>query len=546
VDLSGYRAGEAGEELDRLEYAVGRARRELTDLVVQTSAQVGEAEAAIFEAHLGLLDDPALQDPVRSAVAAGRPAPQAWQDRVEALRADFARLTDEYQRERAQDVSSVGDRVLRALAGGDEPRNGGQGDEPVVLVVDELDPATAATLDPGSVAGVVTVRGGATGHGVLVARARGVAVLTGAAAAAGVPAGTTIAFDARTGLLTIDPDDPARAAFGALLESRAAERRRLQDHARGPARTSDGHVVRVKANLAGIGEAAEAVAAGAEGSGLVRTEVLFGDRQTAPAVGEQVGAIEAIAEAMQGRPITVRTWDVGGDKPLPFHPQPEEANPFLGLRGIRSFRDDPALLVDQLEAVCRAAQRYPVRVMFPMVTTVEEVNWALARLDEASGRLADGRPDDLQVGIMVEVPAAALRPEALSTMLDFVSIGSNDLTQYTLAAERGNPGLDSIADPADPAVLELIRATCDGVAEGVEVCVCGDAASDPGLALILVGLGVGELSATTASVPAVKDAVRQHSLVDLQDLAERALHCDSATAVRELLDGFRRAAPVAS
>lgn len=550
VDLSGYAAGDADHERERLQQAFDRARSELSDLVERTREQVGEAEAAIFEAHLGLLDDPALTEPVRAAVAGGIPAPQAWQERVGAVREEFEALSDDHQRERAQDIGSVGERVLRALAGehgaaqqwesAAQPRGtiAGPVSRPAVLVVDELDPATALTLDPAQIAGVVTIRGGATGHGVLVARARGVPVLTGAGPRADVPEGSVLAFDARTGRLEVDPDPEVLATFEQLLAERAEHRRRAEANAHEPARTTDGHIVAVKANLSGVLEAAPAAAAGADGSGLVRTEVLFAGRDDAPAVQEQVEAFTAIAEAMGGRAITIRTWDVGGDKPLRFHPQPEEANPFLGVRGLRSFRADPRLLVDQLEAVCRVAQRHPLRVMFPMVSTVEEVDWALARLDEAAGRLSGGRPDDLGVGIMVEVPAAALRPEALSTLLDFVSIGTNDLTQYALAADRGNPGMAGLADHADPAVLRLVQLVCDGVPEGVEVCACGDAASDPGLAALLVGLGVRELSATTATVPLVKARLREHSLADLQDLALRALHCDSAAEVRTLLDSL--------
>lgn len=553
VDLSRYAVGDAAQERHRLDAALARAREDLAALADRTAQQVGAAEGAVFEAHLGLLADPSLLEPVQDAIGTGTGAPRAWQARIEALRTEFAELPDAYQRERAQDVTSVGDRVLRALAGeaargaddgpgadgpgADGP--GSAGDGPAVLVVDELDPATAATLDPSTTAGVVTVRGGATGHGVLVARARGVPLLTGVAAAASVTDGMLLALDEGTGRLEVDPGESVLAEFAALLREREQERDRLRARAQEPGRTTDGHSVLVKANLASVAEAAQAAAAGAEGSGLVRTEVLFGDRARPPTVAEQVAAFEAIAEALPGRTVTIRTWDVGGDKPLPFHPQPQEANPFLGVRGIRSFRDDPSLLVDQLEAVCRVARRHPVRVMFPMVTTVEEVDWAVARLDEAGRRLSEGRPDGLEVGIMVEVPAAALRAEALTTVLDFVSIGSNDLTQYTLAAERGSPYLDAIADVADPAVLRLVRETCDEVAEGVEVCVCGDAAGDPDLALLLVGLGVTELSATTASVPAVKDVLRRHSLTDLEDLADRAVHADSATAVRDLVRDFR-------
>lgn len=531
VSLEDYRAGEVDTELAALDQALTQARAELERLGQQTTARLGAAEAGVFDAHLAILDDPAFQDPVRADIQAGKSAPEAVAARTRELRGQFETLTDAYQRERGEDIERVGERLLRALSGTEAQDAHGTG----VLIVPELDPATAVLLDPTVTLGVITLRGGATGHGVLLARARGLPVLPGAAAADEARAGTQVAFDARSSRLVIDPDQRTREEFESLLVQRAAARDRMMQSAELPAVTVDGHEVLVKANVAGAAEARLAASSGADGSGLVRTEALFADRQSAPSVAEQVAAFEGIAEALAGRPVTIRTWDVGGDKPLPFHPQAAEANPFLGVRGVRAFREDPRLLVDQLEAVCRVARKVPVRVMFPMVATVAEVDWALARLDEAAQRLPEGRPDSLEVGIMVEIPAAALRPEALTTLLDFVSIGSNDLVQYTVAAERGNHALADLADAADPVVLRLIKDVADGVAEGVQVCLCGDAASDPDLARLLVGLGITELSATPAAVPAVKDAIRTARLGDLQDLAERALAADSAAEVRTLL-----------
>lgn len=535
--LHDYTAGDPDHEAQTFEAAISQAHRELEQLRADTETRVGGAQAAVFDAHLAMLDDPALAEPVRVALQQGVSAPDAVRARVSVLRGQFEGLTDAYQRERAADVSSVGDRLLRALAGGTSPdsRASVASGRPGILVVHELDPATAVHVDPVTTLGVLTVAGEQTGHGVLLARARGLPVLTGARAVDTVEDGTVVAFDSRTGRLEIDPDEQTREDFETLLVERAAARRRMLEHADEPAVTTDGHLVLVKANLASVTEARLAADSGADGSGLIRTEVLFGDRAQAPSVAEQIAAFEQIAELLPGRTLTIRTWDVGGDKPLPFHPQPVEANPFLGVRGIRAFREDPRLLVDQLEAICRVAREHPLRVMFPMVATVEEVDWALARLDEAAGRLPEGRPDALEVGIMIEVPAAALRAEAMSALLDFVSIGSNDLTQYVMAAERGSALREGLTDPADPAVLQLIRSTCTDVAEGVEVGLCGDAASDPGLAVLLIGLGVTDLSATAASVPAVKDAIRAVNLVDAQDLAARALQAHSAAEVRELL-----------
>lgn len=534
VDVSGYLPGDVALEQRRLQQAIERVTTDLEQLQQDARERVGDAEAQVFAAHLAILTDPGLRGPVQGAIESGEPATSAWQRQSEESAAQFEALAEAYQRERAQDVRSVARRVLRALVPGAESEDP-PGEGPWVLVVDELDPAEAVHLDGSRYTGVVTVRGGATGHGILLARSRGVPVLPGARAGETVRSGQLLAFDVRSAQLWVEPSPQQVAEVEALIDERSAQYGQAAARAQEPARTSDGLLVGVKANIGAVDDALASVGWGAEGSGLVRTELLFADRATAPDVAEQVRVFTEIAEAFGGRPITIRTWDIGGDKPLPFLPMAVEQNPFLGVRGIRAMSDNAALLLDQLEAICRVAMRHPVRVMFPMVATVAEVEWALERLDEAAGRLPDGRPDGLEVGIMVEVPAAALRAEALTVHLDFVSIGSNDLTQYTLAADRGNAGVAGLADSADPAVLALIRTVCEDVAEGVEVCLCGDAASDPALAGLLVGLGVGELSASPASVPVVKAAIRASSAADLRDLAERALHCDSAAEVRALL-----------
>jgi phosphoenolpyruvate-protein kinase (PTS system EI component) len=283
----------------------------------------------------------------------------------------------------------------------------------------------------------------------------------------------------------------------------------------------DGRTIDVLVNVGSVRDAIDA--RGADGSGLVRTEVLFGDRRTAPTVAEQVERFRAIAAALGGKPITIRTWDIGGDKPLPFLPQDSEANPFLGERGLRVFRRRPELLREQLEAVRQVAAETPVHVMFPMVTTADEVAWALDELGP--------RPDGLEVGIMVEVPAAALRIETLAVGLDFVSIGTNDLTQYTTAADRTNSAVAPLADGLDPAVLQLI----DHVVRkaGVRVAVCGDLASDPQSAVLLAALGVQELSAVGPQIPLVKALLRQTDLTQVPTAA--ALAARDATEVRQLV-----------
>lgn len=418
VDLTEYEPGDAATERERSEQTRAKAAEDLRDLRKRTAEQVGAAEASIFDAHLALLDDPAVLATVAQSIAAGTSAPEAWRATYDELAATFAALDDAYQRERAQDVRSVRDRILTNLANRpddplNESRSADRSDSQLVnavgaaevLVVAELDAATAASVDAGRVGGIAVRAAGMTGHGVIVARSRGIPLIAGIGAV-DVSPGAVVAFDARTRMFLVDPDEAARASFAKTYEARIAERDSALAEADLPAVTIDGQTVHVMANVGSIEDARAAF--GADGSGLIRTEVLFGDRREAPSVDEQVAVYGEIARALDGRPITIRTWDVGGDKPLPFLPLPTEANPFLGERGLRVFRRRPELFRDQLRAVRAVAEHTQTRVMFPMVTTIDEVGWALAELDALGPR-----PHGLTVGIMVEVPAAALRISSL-------------------------------------------------------------------------------------------------------------------------------------
>ncbi|MEV8373954.1 phosphoenolpyruvate--protein phosphotransferase [Kribbella sp. NPDC056861] len=518
VELGGYRAGDGEVERRRLKDALRSVGDQLTVLQGKTAEAVGAAEAEIFDAQLAMLDDLTTLDAVFSAIADGESAPEAWKVAMDAVAARFEELDDAYQRERAQDVRSVRDRVLRVLTGQSETTQAASG----LLVVRELDAATAAGVDAERVVGIAVRAAGTTGHGVIVARSRGIPVITGIGDVE-VPGGVLVGFDVRAGEFVVEPADGGER-LRAVVRERSAERETALVEAERPAVTLDGRTVSVFANVGSVQDAADA--RGADGSGLVRTEVLFGERRVAPTVDEQVEAFRAIAAAFGGKPITIRTWDVGGDKPLAFLPQEREANPFLGERGIRVFRRRPELLRDQLRAICQVAAETPVQVMFPMVTTADEVAWALQELK------AVDPPQGLKVGIMIEVPAAALRIATLAARLDFVSIGTNDLTQYTTASDRGNSAVAGLADGLDPAVLQLIDRVVRGVPEGVEVAVCGDLASDPAAAVLLVGLGVHELSAVGPQVPTIKARLRETDLAAATARAAEALQLASAAEVR--------------
>lgn len=523
--LASYHAGDPAKEQRRLDKALGKAEKQLRKL----AAEPVRANAAIFGAQRELLLDHRLTDVAFRLIAGGEPATHAWAHAVEQHRPWLQGLPDAPGQLELAD--SVEHRVLALLTGTATEIHVA---EAGILVVPVLDPGMAVTLDATSVLGVVTIGGGATGHGVIIARSRGIPIYAAAGAeAAGVKSGDTIAFIARGDRrIAINPAEDELADYRRVLQDLQNLHDEALNHAHDPAYTIDGTLIEVYANVLSEADAEEMVAGGADGW-VIRTEILFGGAAHPPTVAEQEQAYLRLGRTLGHKRMIVRTWDIGGDKTVPFLPLDPEDNPFLGVRGLRVFRNRPELLTDQIEAVCRAARVTPLSLMFPMVTTVEEIDWALELVDEVTDRV--GRPDNLEIGIMVEIPAAALRCRLMTERLDFISIGTNDLTQYTTAAERGNAALHLLADPLDPAVLRLIRLAASETREGVLVAVCGDANTDPDIAALLVGLGVREVTPGAPAVPMVKARLRTSSVAELADLADRALECASAAEVRDLI-----------
>ena len=522
-------ADSAGE-WRRVRSAVALVRRETVQTRAHTARELGETQAAVFDAHLMLLDDTELLNDVRQRVQSGASAPAAWSSALQTIAANLEALPDEYQRARAADVRALHDQVLLALLGRSAEFKARAG----VLVAADLTPAQAAALDRETVAGIVLAYGSPTAHSAILARSRGIPAVVGAGPGVlGIADGTTVALDGDSGRLVVDPDPETLVQ----LKAQVAERDRLLDRALAaaarPAVTSDGVKVHVAANVGSVDDAAAATAHGADLAGLIRTEFLFLGRDAAPSIDEQQAAYRSVAEALGGRRAVIRTLDVGGDKPLPYIDQPVEANPFLGLRGLRLALARPALLRDQLAAISRVAVDHPVSVMFPMVSHVDELLAARRLLDEVGRPISNG----FEVGMMIEVPAAALKAAAFIPHVDFVSIGTNDLTQYALAAERGNEAVTAAADPLDPGVLRLIDAVCRAATgSGVRVAVCGEVAADPTAVPLLLGLGVDELSVVPYSVPTIKQSVRGLSMAGCRELARRALSLPSAAEVRALVD----------
>jgi phosphocarrier protein FPr len=528
----------AADERRALDLAIEAVR---ADVEVQRDAmrrRSGDDAAGIFDAHVLLLEDEALVGRARAAADAGVAAEAAWRDAVDAVAAAWSALDDEYLRARAADVRSIGVQVLARLLGVPvpAPRLPHAG----VLVAEDLTPADTSGLDPSLALAIATEAGGPTSHAAVIARSLAIpAVVALGPRVLDLAEGTTIAVDGDTGV--VEPDPPAErvAEIEARRHERATAERGAREEARQPATTLDGTTIEVAANVGSVEEVARAVEAGCDGVGLFRTELLFLDRAELPAEDEQAQAYRAAAEALDGRPMILRTLDVGADKPLPSIERPDEANPFLGVRGVRLGLQRPELLATQLRAVLRAASGHPIRVMFPMVATVDELRAGRDAVDRATAdlrRRGTAVPERIDVGVMVEVPSAALLAPALAEHADFFSIGTNDLTQYTLAAERGNAGVAALADALHPAVLALIERTCTAaLAAGRWTGVCGELAGDPSATPLLLGLGVRELSMAPPAIGFVKRAVRTTDLGRARGLAERALACATAAEVRDLL-----------
>jgi phosphocarrier protein FPr len=528
-----------------LERALIATADDIRRVRASVTGRVSDYDAAIFDAHLLFLEDEALLGPAREGVMRdGQNAARAWADAVTAAAAAWQALDDPYLRARVGDLRSVGDQVLRHLLdlAADVGRGGSSLDLGAagIVVAPDLSPAEAASLDPARVLGVACAFGGPTSHGAILARSLGIPAVVGAGRALlGVAEGTLLALDGEAGTVTVDPPAATVQALEERRARRAREGAEAQSKAHGPAVTRDGTLVRVEANVAGPEDVRVAVASGADGVGLLRTEFLFLEADHLPSEDEQERAYRAVAEGLGGRPLTLRTLDVGADKQLPYLTlERREQNPNLGLRGIRLGLRHPELLGGQLRAALRVAADHPVRVMFPMVATVDEVRRAREVLDEARASLtAAGAavPERIEVGIMVEVPAAALMVEAFVPHVDFFSLGTNDLAQYVLAADRGNAEVAALADALHPAVLRLIDRVARAAAEGGRsVAVCGEMAGDPLAIPLLLGLGVTELSMAAARIPLAKQAIRATAVVAARQLAGEALAAESAAEVREL------------
>ena len=520
-------------EKESLTVAIGRARAQLDALRAQLHAKADPAKAAIFAAHAELLDDPDFLDIANSTIAKGKSAAFAWKSAATLHAQRLASLRNELLAQRANDVRDVGWRVLELLTG--VSRQLPAYPENSILIAEDLTPSDTATMERGRVVGFATVRGGATSHVAILARSLDIPAIAGIEPAAlDITTGTPVVLDGSKGSLLLNPPPQEVTRIRQRQARHQARRREDTAHAQEPATTTDGKRVIVFANIGGVKDAGQIVGIGGEGVGLLRSEFLFMDRTAAPSEDEQAESYAAVIRAVgRERAVIIRTLDVGGDKPLTYLPIPREDNPFLGERGIRVGLDRPEVLRTQLRALLRASKEGKLHVMFPMIATLQELRDARAMLNEESRAL--GIPP-FPCGIMVEVPAVAVMAKTFAAEAEFFSIGTNDLTQYTLAMDRGHPKLAPKVDAMNPAVLRLIAQTIEGAQHHRRLTgICGGIAGDPHAVPILVGLGIDELSVSIPAIPTVKAQIRRLNFAACQLLARRALDCSTAEEVRALV-----------
>lgn len=528
-EISRQPAADAEAEVAKLEATLAAAEEELRGLYETAKEKMGEQEAEIFDAHLTILgDEYSVREPIIQRIREQKQnAAAAIEDQFDELAQMFRSLGDELMAERAADAEDLKQQLLRICLGcGRQDLSVLPGD--VIVLAEELTPSDTVRMDTAHVKGIATRLGGATAHSAIIARTLGIP------AAAGIDGWQTEALnghmailDGADGTLTVDPTDDETACYQSRKAQADCEAQALEAFRTCPSQTKDGISLEICANIGTPQEAQQAMKYGADGVGLFRSEFLFMDRDALPTEDEQFEAYRTAAQTMAGKPLIIRTLDVGGDKKLPTLELPHEDNPFLGFRAIRMTLSHPEIFRPQLRAILRAAAYGDVRVMFPMIGSMDQLREAKALLREQEQTLqAEGVPTGpVKVGMMVEIPAAAVLAEEFAKEVDFFSIGTNDLTQYTLAVERGNAAVAHLYAPEHPAVLRLIAMTAQAAAERHIPCgMCGEAAGDPKLAPAFVGMGVNELSMSPRRVPAVRKLLSGLTMDECRQAAEKLLH----------------------
>jgi phosphotransferase system enzyme I (PtsI) len=532
---------EVDNEILRFREAVGRAVGDLERLAERVGRGAGEEQAKIFASQVLLLQDPELTGSAESAIREQRINAEAALSDVTAMIVDlFRSMDDPYMRERAADVTDVSRRVMDLLTGREDPL-ARTFDEPVILVADDLTPSETARLDRSRIAGFAMELGGYTSHSAIIARSLGIPAVVGARGVlSALQLGETVIVDGKAGIIHLQPDEAMIGEYRAKREAHLNRMKTLKVYRDRPSVSADGRRVELAANIAGPDDAWNAKRAGAEGVGLYRTEFLYMGRTALPDEEEQFHAYKVVTDIFGPEaPVVIRTLDIGGDKELPLLDLPAETNPFLGNRAIRLCLRRPELFKTQLRAILRASHYGNIKLMYPMVATVRELREANRLLDEAKRELDErGIPYNggIEVGIMIEVPSAALMADAFAREVDFFSIGTNDLVQYTMAADRMNEAVGYLTDPFQPAVIRLIRTVIQAAArEGRWVGMCGEMAGNPAAIPLLAGMGLYEFSMNAGAILPARALLARLRIAELGRLAEEAAGMDDASEIAAFL-----------
>ncbi|ERM91424.1 phosphoenolpyruvate-protein phosphotransferase [Caldanaerobacter subterraneus subsp. yonseiensis KB-1] len=529
------------EEIAKFRKALEVTQEEIKKIKEKALEEFGKEKAEIFEAHLMLTSDPELIEGVENMIKTELvTADNAVNKVIEQNASVMESLNDEYLRERAVDLRDVGNRIIENLLGV-KSVNLSDLEEEVVVIARDLTPSDTATMKKEMVLGFATDVGGRTSHTAIMARSLEIPAVVGLGnVTSQVKSGDLVIVDGLEGVVIVNPDEKTVEDYKSKKESYEKKVERLKQLKDLPAETPDGKKVMLAANIGTPKDIASALANGAEGVGLFRTEFLYMDRNSLPSEEEQFEAYKEVVEKMGGRPVTIRTLDIGGDKELPYLDMPKEMNPFLGYRAIRLCLDRPDIFKTQLRAILRASAYGNVQIMYPMISSVEEVRKANSILEEVKAELdREGVKYDkeIKVGIMVEIPSAALTADILAKEVDFFSIGTNDLTQYTLAVDRMNEHVKEYYQPFHPAILRLVKMVIDAAhKEGKFAAMCGEMAGDPLAAVILLGLGLDEFSMSATSIPEIKNIIRNVEYEKAKEIAEKALNMSEAKEIQKMME----------
>jgi phosphoenolpyruvate-protein phosphotransferase (PTS system enzyme I) len=526
-------------ETAKLKQAIDQTKEQINTLRQTAAERMGEEEAQVFDAHLAFLDDPGFTGEMENRINTQKKNAEAiCQEVTEEMSALMASLDDEYMQARADDIRDVGSRLLLNLLG-KKPFDPSQLKAGDVVVAEELTPSDTAQF-PEGIAGMVTAKGSKTAHAAIMARTLGIPAVLGLGALINhIQDDDKLIVNGDKGTIILNPGEAEEQEARQLIAAQKEAREAALKEAAADAYTADGKRIQTFANIGSLNDIELAVKNHAEGVGLFRTEFLYLESDHWPTEEEQYQAYAKVLSAFNGRPVVIRTLDIGGDKDLPYANLPKEENPFLGHRAIRYCLANPDVFKTQLKALLRASVHGNLWIMFPMIENLSEIRAAKALLEECRQELTGAGTevaDDIKVGIMIEVPAAAVTADLLAKEVDFMSIGTNDLTQYTLAADRGNEQVAHLYDAAHPAVLRLVKMTCDAADQaGILVGMCGELAGDVTMTEILVGLGLHELSMSASAIPEVKQRVRLIDSAKAKALADKALQLEDGDQVRALI-----------